>query len=259
MTTQGVVVGDYEGRRRRCAASTCRTSTGDGNAATSDAVFVFEGSNDDSVNLGDVVRVTGNAGEVQGQTQVSSVAGVTAGELRHRHTVDADRRHAARSPRADFPERYEGMLVRMPQTLTVTEHFQLGRFGEVLMSSGGRLPQPTNVVAPGAPAPALQAPTTSTRSSFDDAVAGQNPDPILFGRGGQPLSASNTLRGGDTATGMRRRPDLHLGRQRGQRERLPAPPDQRARRRRARTSSRPTRGPPGAGASRRRRRPGRRA
>ena len=30
----------------------------------------------------------------------------------------------------------------------------------------------------------------------------QNPDPILFGRDGQPLSASNTLRGGDTATGI---------------------------------------------------------
>ena len=40
------------------------------------------------------------------------------------------------------------MLVRLPQTLYVTEHYLLGRFGQVLLSSGGRLKQPTNVVAP---------------------------------------------------------------------------------------------------------------
>ena len=34
---------------------------------------------------------------------------------------------------------------------------------------------------------------------LDDSLNNQNPDPIVFGRGGLPLSASNTLRGGDTA------------------------------------------------------------
>ena len=101
---------------------------------------------------------------------------------------------------ASFPERYEGMLVRMHQTLYVTEHFQLGRFGEVLMSSGGRLKQPTNVVAPGAPAAALQAQNDLNKILVDDTLQSQNPDPIVFGRFGNPLTASNTLRGGDTAT-----------------------------------------------------------
>ena len=95
------------------------------------------------------------------------------------------------------------MLVRFPQTLYVTEHFQLGRFGQVVISSGGaRLQQPTNVVAPGAPGVPCRPPTTSTASSSTTPCNNQNPDPILFGRGGQPLSASNTLRGGDTATGI---------------------------------------------------------
>jgi uncharacterized protein len=105
-------------------------------------------------------------------------------------------------PTADYLERYEGMLVRFPQTLYVTEHFQLGRFGQVVMSSGGRLQQPTNMVEPGAPALALQAANNLNRIIVDDDLQNQNPDPILFGRGGLPLSASNTLRGGDTATGM---------------------------------------------------------
>ncbi len=52
------------------------------------------------------------------------------------------------------------------------------------------------------PAQALQAANDLNQILFDDPLQNQNPDPILFGRGGQPLSASNTLRGGDTATGV---------------------------------------------------------
>ena len=76
------------------------------------------------------------------------------------------------------------MLVRLPQTMLVTEHFQLGRFGQVVLSSGGRLAQPTNVVAPGAPAIALQAQNDLNRIILDDASQVQNPDPIVFARGG---------------------------------------------------------------------------
>ena len=95
------------------------------------------------------------------------------------------------------------MLVRLPQTLYVTEHFQLGRFGQVVLSApaAGSSSRPTSW-SPGAPALALQAANDLNRIILDDASQAQNPDPILFGRGGQPLSASNTLRGGDTATGI---------------------------------------------------------
>ena len=80
------------------------------------------------------------------------------------------------------------MLVRLPQTLYVTEHFQLGRFGQVVLSSGGRLTQPTNVALPGAPALALQAANDLNRIILDDALQNQNPDPIVFGAAGCPLS-----------------------------------------------------------------------
>ena len=82
--------------------------------------------------------------------------------------------------------------MRLPQTLYVTEHFQLGRFGQVVMSSGGRSAQPTNVVAPGAAALAMQAANDLNRIIIDDASKAQNPDPIVFGRGGNPLSARRT-------------------------------------------------------------------
>jgi predicted extracellular nuclease len=201
VTTQGVVVGDYEGPSPTLRGFYLEDAAGDGDAATSDGIFVFN-NNNNRVDVGDVVRVTGTGGEFQDQTQI------TLASTNPSITVCSSGNSLAPTdvtlpfPSADFPERYEGMLVRLPQKLYVTEHFQLGRFGQVLMSSGGVLQQPTNVVAPGAPAAALQAQNDLNKILVDDALQNQNPDPILFGRGGSPLSASNTLRGGDTATGI---------------------------------------------------------
>jgi predicted extracellular nuclease len=197
--TEGVVVGDFEGP----AGTTLRgyyvqDAAGDANALTSDGIFVFNGPNTTAVNIGDSVRVSGSAADFQDQTQITQSAvvvcstGATVMPTDIAFPVDS---------LADL-ERYEGMLVRVAQTMTVTEHFQLGRFGQVLLSSDGRLDQPTAVVEPGAPAAALQAANNLRKILVDDASQGQNPDPIVFGRDGQPLSASNTLRGGDTASGI---------------------------------------------------------
>jgi uncharacterized protein len=201
-TTKGVVVGDYEYPGSGSTNAFLRgfyiqDISGDSNPTTSDAIFVFNG-NTDSVALGDVVRVVGTVGEFQDQTQISSVTALTKCGVASVSPVDVTLPFASSTD----AERFEGMLVRLPQTLYVTEHFQLGRFGQVVLSSGGRLEQPTNVVAPGAPALALQAANNLNRIILDDASQAQNPDPILFGRGGNPLSATNTLRGGDTATGI---------------------------------------------------------
>lgn len=198
VTTQGVVVGDYEGASPAQRGFFLQDLNGDGDESTSDGIFVFNGTNN-SVSLGQVVRVTGSAGEFQEQTQISSVTSlVDCGSIASVEPVDV----TLPFPSATFAEQYEGMLVRLPQTLYVTEHFQLGRFGQVVMSSEARLQQPTNVTTPGVDAIALQTSNNLNRIIIDDAIQNQNPDPILFGRDGQPLSASNTLRGGDTATGI---------------------------------------------------------
>lgn len=196
-TTQGVVVGDYEGTSPALRGFFIQDPAGDGDPATSDGIFVFEGSNANTVSLGDVVRVTGTASENQGQSQISVGTIVNCGTG---SVTPTDVTFPVAS--ADFLEQYEGMLVRLPQTMYVTEHFQLGRFGQVVISADGRLQQPTNVVAPGAPAIAMQLANNLNKIILDDASQAQNPDPILFARGGSPLSASNTLRGGDTATGI---------------------------------------------------------
>lgn len=197
VTTKGVVVADYEGPSPTLRGFYIQDPLGDGDSATSDGIFVFNGNNN-NVDLGDVVRVTGTAGEFQDQTQISNVSSIVNCGTGSVNPVDVN----FPVPSADYLERYEGVLVRLPQTMFVTEHFQLGRFDQVVLSVDGRLKQPTNVVAPGAPALALQAENDLSKIILDDDLQDQNPDPIIFGRGGNPLSASNTLRGGDTATGI---------------------------------------------------------
>ncbi|MBM6401191.1 ExeM/NucH family extracellular endonuclease [Phycicoccus sonneratiae] len=195
VTTQGVVVADYEGAAPALRGYYLQDLEGDGDPATSDAVFVFDNGRNE-VRRGDVVRVTGQVSEFQGQTQVSSSAVEVCGT----GSVEPTEVELPMADAAAY-ERYEGMLVAFPQTLSVTEHFQLGRFGLVVVSSGGRLRQPTSVAAPGPEAAALRAANTLNRLIIDDTLQNQNPDPIIWGRGGAPLSAENTLRGGDTVTG----------------------------------------------------------
>jgi uncharacterized protein len=201
ITTKGVVIGDYEYPGVGATGGFLRgfylqDATGDGDPATSDGIFVFNASLN-SVELGDVVLVTGTVAEFQNQTQIGSVTSLV--KCGTGAVTPTDVTLPSASPTS--LEAVEGMLVRTPQTLTVTEHFQLGRFGQVVVSSGGRLSQPTNVTTPGAAALALQASNNLNRLIIDDASQAQNPDPIVFGRNGNPLSASNTLRGGDTTTG----------------------------------------------------------
>lgn len=194
---EGVVVGDYEGPAPALRGFYLQDAAGDGDPATSDAVFVFNGDRD-QVRPGDIARVRGTVAEFEGQTQVSSSGSLT---ICGRDAVDpAD--VTLPFPSMDSPERIEGMLVRFTQTLHVTDHYNLGRFGEVTVSSGGRLPQPTEVAEPGARAHAVQQANDRNRIVIDDAWNDQNRDPIVLGRGGTPLTARNTLRGGDQMTGL---------------------------------------------------------
>jgi uncharacterized protein len=197
VSTMGIVVGDYEGAAPALRGFYIQDALGDDDPNTSDGLFIFDGSNSDRVQLGDLVRVTGNANEFQGQTQISasSISVCGTGQVEPTDVTFP-------VPSLDDLERYEGMLVRLPQTMYVTEHFQLGRFGQVVLSAGGRLAQPTAVTSPGMAAQAVQAANDLNRIILDDALQNQNPDPIVFARNGLPLSESNTLRGGDTATGI---------------------------------------------------------
>lgn len=82
-----------------------------------------------------MVELTGTVSEFANQTQIGNLSAL--------NIVDS----GALTPTAvvlpvtsvSNLERYEGMLVTFPETLTVTENFNLARFGEVSLSANGRL------------------------------------------------------------------------------------------------------------------------
>jgi predicted extracellular nuclease len=183
----------------------------DGNAATSEAIFVFDSAGLFTGSQGDKVRVTGSVGEYTSSS--SNIAGTGSSSLTQLSALTSVVNLGAASlpaltsvtlPIADVSqlERYEGMLVEISagsNPLVVTETFKLGRYGQVGLSAGERLGQYTQFNAPSVSGYANY--LTDLQDGYiilDDGSTSQNPDPVIHARGGQPLSASNPLRGGDT-------------------------------------------------------------
>lgn len=168
-------------------------SLADANPATSEGIYVASLT---PVAVGDKVRVSGTVAETFNLTQITPTS----------VTVCASNQTLPALTGIGLPlgsltelEAVEGMLVSAPQILTVNETYALGRYGQVLLADG-RLPQPTNMAAPGAAANAQQTQNNLNKLILDDASNLQNPDPVIFPAPG--LSAANPLRSGDTVTGL---------------------------------------------------------
>ncbi len=204
VTTKGVVVGDFEGTASG-SGFYLQDLTGDGNPATSDGIFVYTGSSN-LVSVGQVVRVTGFARERFNQTTLngsnSNTAAVPASNIVNCGTGSVPATDVTLPfANADDPERYEGMLVRFPQPLVISEYFNYDRFGEIVLALplDGE-PRPftgTAIDAPGAAANARTLANSLRRITLDDAQSAQNP-PVLRHPNGQPFSLANRFRGGDT-------------------------------------------------------------
>ncbi|MBC7877201.1 MAG: ExeM/NucH family extracellular endonuclease [Anaerolineales bacterium] len=202
VTTEGVVVGDFEGT---AAASGfyIQDLTGDGDATTSDGIFVFTGASN-LVNIGDVVRVTGFARERFNQTTLN---GSNSDSAPVTNVVNCDTGGVPVTDvtlpfvSATFAERYEGMLVRFPQPLVIAEYFNYARFGEMVLAlplgSESRPFSGTAIDEPGAPANARIAANALSRITLDDVQSAQNPSTLRHPNG-LAFSLSNLFRGGDT-------------------------------------------------------------
>ncbi|MGY1738874.1 ExeM/NucH family extracellular endonuclease [Geodermatophilus sp. SYSU D00684] len=164
VTVRGVVVGDVPG----LDGFHLQDADGDGNAATSDGVFVY--SPGTAVDLGDTVAVRGAVSEFGGQTQITARTDVavcadgTAEDLPEPARLDLPAEDAER-------ERLEGMLVAPVDTLTVSEVFDLTSHGELTLSEGGLLVQPTELARPGAEAEAIAAENAMRGIVLDDGVS----------------------------------------------------------------------------------------
>ncbi|MBU9366987.1 ExeM/NucH family extracellular endonuclease [Burkholderia multivorans] len=140
---------------------------------------------------GDLVHVTGKVEEKYGQTQLT-LSGAIAVCANGQTVTPATLTLPVDSPNAFAA--YEGMLVRLPQTLTVTDNYELGRYGSVLLSNG-RLRTPTSVVPPSQAQSQIDA-NARNRLILDDGSNKQNPASVPYPA--PQLSAANTLRTGYT-------------------------------------------------------------
>jgi uncharacterized protein len=197
---EGVVVGDYQDTTAEFGGFYLQEEDGqvDADPNTSEGIFVFANGFGPDVKRGDVVRVRGTVAEFNGLTELNAVNAVSLCSTGN-PLPDAT---AVSLPVASFDEleRREGMLVHFDQTLTATEVFNLGRFGEVSLSGVGRLYSPSAVVMPGAAAEAKRDENNRSRIILDDGNSQQDIDPTRYPQGG--LTASNTLRVGDTLPGL---------------------------------------------------------
>lgn len=205
---QGVVIGDFQdanGVHGDLNGFFIQEEIGDGDTATSDGIFVFESASALDVMPGDLVEVTGLVDEFFGETQIAAIAvslqgtgSVAATPVTLPLAAVVDNADGERI--ADL-EQYEGMLVSFPQSLAVTELFNLDRFGELRLAEGGRLYQYTQGNVPDVGAfPAYVDEIASRNIMLDDGLNTQNPDPIRYPSPG--LDSDNPVRMGDTVTGM---------------------------------------------------------
>ncbi len=213
---EGVVVGDYQGASNNSLRGFFvqeEDTDDDGNPATSEGIFVFDGNTAlASVNVGDRVRVTGTPAEFFNMTQIGTVTnvqvcathqdiptpaaltlpvpGIPSGDL----TLANDAVNA-------YYEPFEGMMVTIPSTLKVSEYFELERYGQLVLTQGGRIASFTNVNKPSASGFINhQIELAKRQIILDDKnniqnFALSNNQPLPYPTGG--LSLTNRFRGGD--------------------------------------------------------------
>ena len=205
----GVVTGDFQDGD----TDTSRNLGGfylqnlpDADIATSDGVFVFDGASPAvDVNEGDLVRVQGEVTEFFGETQIaaSSITVAGDGEILPEpinlptqvSTTNSDGELIA-----DL-ERYEGMLIRLPQALTVSALYELERTGEVLLTQGGRPFQFTNQNAPDDAVYNSHREAISARQILlDDGLRVANATPIRYLTAG--TTPGYSIRVGDRVTDL---------------------------------------------------------
>ena len=201
---EGIVVGDFQddvGEHGDLNGFFVQEEDADADAdvATSEGVFVFNGSNPSvDVAQGDLVTVIGSVSEFHTQTQISSFSGITVVSSGNPLPTAGD----VVLPIADTLdlEQVEGMSVRLPQDLTIAEYYNFGRYGEFVLSSD-RLIQPTAIFEPSSdplsPRAILDDLNSRDRIIVDDGRSSQNPDPAIHPNGAE-FNLDNLFRGGDT-------------------------------------------------------------
>ena len=176
VTVRGVVVGEFQNSTvNRLGGFFIQQTESAANPLASRGIFVFA-PNAAKVTAGDYLQLTGVVNEFgSAADSVTQIAGSVT------FTVCGGGVPVTPTPvtlpvaAAQTLERFEGMLVELNQPLAVTELFELGRFGSLALSAGGRQFHPNNgnVVV-------TNAQNRLGRIVLDDGSSVQNPNPTPY-------------------------------------------------------------------------------
>lgn len=218
VTVEAIVVGDFqdgdadESRNLRGFYVQEEDADADDNLLTSEGIFIFEGNGPtaNDVNVGDLVKITGTVDEFFGETQLDQISEITilssGNTLPTPATISLPASGTITDQAGDIApdlEAYESMLVSFPQTLTITEMFQLDRFNEIRLSEGGRLVQFTQNNAPDVAGFAAHLQSNGARTIvYDDGLSLQNAAIGNLDGFGPVFSTATDIRMGDTIDGL---------------------------------------------------------
>ena len=142
----------------------------DNNPATSEALFIY--TRKKTGKPGQRLRVTGTVKEFHGLTELVAVRNLTVcGTAPLPQPVEVS------LPWANPPEHLENMRVRFSQPLTVTDHYNLARYGELTLASTDQV-NPTEYLPPGPKAIAQSQRNQLDRVLLDDGSGDRHPSPV---------------------------------------------------------------------------------
>jgi predicted extracellular nuclease len=228
-TVEAIVIGDYQrdnapnpvagGAQLQGFFIQEEDADVDANPLTSEGMFVFCQDCPKNVAVGDKVQVTGAASDFFGMSQLTATTAdsitivssnnplptPTSLTLPAAIGAQATLNDAVLALTAYY-EPWEGMLVKFTDTLTVAEHFQLARFGQIVLTQGARPRQFTDVSAPDANGYTQHQINVLSRSIIlDDDDNVQNSalvDDVEIYHPRNGLSQDNYFRAGDTISNL---------------------------------------------------------
>ena len=222
-TVEAIVVGDYQtqgsGQLRGFFLQE-EDADSDGNVATSEGIFVFCTTCPTAVAVGDKVQVTGATSEFFNMSQLTAATANSVTVLSSNNSLPSpatiqlpvpglpsnDLATATTAINAYF-EPFEGMLVTFPDTLAVSEYFELARYGQVILNEGGRPRQFTDANPPSTTGLVNHEIDLASRTVILDDTDNRQNRPVdtpntNYYHPVPGLSTSNFFRGGDTITNL---------------------------------------------------------
>ncbi len=173
VTVEGIVIGNYQGTSKLSGFFLQEEDADfDADPNTSEGIFVFCSACPTAVAEGQRVQATGVVSEFNNMTEITASTAPSVVVTNAGNNLALVTPSPIDLPVAgvvdDFYEHREGMKVTFVDTLTVSEYFELPRYGQTILYEGGRPRQFTEANPPSVAGNAAQADNLSRRKVIVD-------------------------------------------------------------------------------------------